>query len=260
MRIQKCFVLPSNQYWASVNVQDIVWICLVVAGASATQAISGFGFALIAVPLLSLFIEPQIAVVLATVVGAFSSTFQAVTDRRHAQKELVQRLAISAYIGMPFGLLVFIVVSESVLRFIVGVVVLIASIALMRGFSIPNTNKKLDWMMGWASGVLATSTSTNGPPLVFLLQAKKLNPESFRASINIVFSLTSFGAILLFAVSGNITPDDFAGIAISVPMLLIGLAIGFKVRSRINAEQFRILVFALLIVSALSALSAAVLA
>ena len=240
-----------------MSAQEILWICLVVAGASASQAISGFGFALIAVPLLSLFIDPQVAVVLATVVGAFSSTFQAVADRRHANKSLVQRLALSAYIGMPFGLFVFIVVSESVLRFIVGLVVLLAAIALIRGFSISQSNNKLDWIMGWASGVLATSTSTNGPPLVFLLQAKKLSPESFRASINIVFSLTSFGAILLFALSGNITSDDFAGIAISIPMLLIGLAIGFNVRSRINAQQFRILVFVLLIVSALSALTAA---
>ena len=243
-----------------MNLQEIVWICVVVAGASATQAISGFGFALIAVPLLSLFVDPQMSVVLATVVGAFSSTFQAITDRRYAQKKLVQRLAVTAYMGMPFGLVVFLVVSESVLRFIVGVVVLIAAVALMRGFYISHTNKKIDWIMGWASGVLATSTSTNGPPLVFLLQAKKLSPESFRASINVVFSLTSFGAILLFAVSGNITTEDFGGIAVSVPMLLLGLAIGFKVRSRINAEQFRVLVFVLLVVSALSALLAAVVA
>ena len=243
-----------------MNLQEIVWICVVVAGASATQAISGFGFALIAVPLLSLFVDPQMSVVLATVVGAFSSTFQAITDRRYAQKKLVQRLAVTAYMGMPFGLVVFLVVSESVLRFIVGVVVLIAAVALMRGFYISHTNKKIDWIMGWTSGVLATSTSTNGPPLVFLLQAKKLSPESFRASINVVFSLTSFGAILLFAVSGNITTEDFGGIAVSVPMLLLGLAIGFKVRSRINAEQFRVLVFVLLVVSALSALLAAVVA
>lgn len=258
MRTRICFVQQSSRYWPSVHIQEIVWICVVVAGASATQAISGFGFALIAVPLLSLFIDPQMSVVLATVVGAFSSTFQAITDRRHAQRKLVKRLAVTAYLGMPFGLVIFLVVSESVLRFIVGVVVLFASFALMRGLHISHTNKKIDWIMGWASGVLATSTSTNGPPLVFLLQAKKLSPESFRASINVVFSLTSFGAILLFAVSGNISPEDFAGIAISIPMLLLGLSIGFKVRSRINSEQFRVLVFVLLIVSALSALFAAV--
>lgn len=243
-----------------MSAQEIVWICLVVAGASATQAISGFGFALIAVPLLSLFIEPQIAVVLATVVGAFSSTFQAIADRKYAQKQLVRRLAISAYIGMPFGLVVFIVVSESVLRFIVGIVVLVAALILMRGFSISHANRKLDWILGWVSGVLATSTSTNGPPLVFLLQAKKLSPQSFRASINVVFSLTSIGAIALFAFSGNITSDDFGSIAISVPMLMLGLAIGYKMRPRINAGQFSVLVFILLIGSALSALLAAFLA
>jgi uncharacterized membrane protein YfcA len=236
---------------------EIFWICIVVAGASASQAISGFGFALIAVPLLSLFIEPQVAVVLATVVGAFSSTFQAVVDRKHAQRDLVTRLAISAYVGMPFGLLVFVAVSESVLRFIVGIVVLIAAISLMRGFSIPQSKNKYDWLMGWASGVLATSTSTNGPPLVFLLQAKKLTPTNFRASINVVFSLTSFGAIALFVLSGNIDSSDFLGIAVSIPMLLMGVAVGYRIRPRINAEQFRVLVFVLLIGSAMSALIAA---
>jgi uncharacterized membrane protein YfcA len=111
--------------------------------------------------------------------------------------------------------------------------------------------------MGWASGVLATSTSTNGPPLVFLLQAKKLTPTNFRASINVVFSLTSFGAIALFVLSGNIDSSDFLGIAVSIPMLLMGVAVGYRIRPRINAEQFRVLVFVLLIGSAMSALIAA---
>ena len=239
---------------------EILWICFVVAGASASQAISGFGFALIAVPLLSLLIDPQIAVVLSTVVGAFSSTFQAIVDRAHAQRDLVKRLTISAYVGMPFGLLVFMCVSESVLRFIVGIVVLIAAFSLMRGFSIPHSQQKLDWLMGWFSGVLATSTSTNGPPLVFLLQAKKLTPSHFRASINVVFSLTSFGAIFLFALSGNVGSGDVLGIMVSIPMLLMGVALGYKVRPRVNTEQFRIHVFVLLIGSAISALVSALFA
>lgn len=226
-----------------------------IAGASGAQAISGFGFALIAVPLLSLFIDPRVAVVLATFVGAFSSTFQAIVDRRYVDKNLVRRLVLSAYVGMPFGLGVFILVSEDTLRVIVGVVVLFAAVFLIKGFTILHSTKKYDWIMGAVSGLLATSTSTNGPPLVFLMQAKKMNPQSFRASINLVFSFSSFGAIVLFIASGNVSLSDVTGIVISIPMLLLGLFVGFRLRSRINPEQFRILVFALLIVSAVSALA-----
>lgn len=226
-----------------------------IAGASGAQAISGFGFALIAVPLLSLFIDPRVAVVLATFVGAFSSTFQAIVDRRYVDKNLVRRLVLSAYVGMPFGLGVFILVSEDTLRVIVGVVVLLAAVFLIKGFTVLDSTKKYDWIMGAVSGLLATSTSTNGPPLVFLMQAKKMNPQSFRASINVVFSFSSFGAIVLFIASGNVSLSDVTGIVISIPMLLLGLFVGFRLRSRINPEQFRILVFVLLITSAVSALA-----
>jgi hypothetical protein len=40
-------------------------------------------------------------------------------------------------------------------------------------------------------------------------------------------------------------------------MLLMGVAVGYRIRPRINAEQFRVLVFVLLIGSAMSALIAA---
>ncbi|MFM9226915.1 MAG: hypothetical protein ACKOQ1_09895, partial [Actinomycetota bacterium] len=49
---------------------EIIWIVACVAVAAFAQSLSGFGFALIAVPLMTVVLEPRVAVVVATMVGA----------------------------------------------------------------------------------------------------------------------------------------------------------------------------------------------
>lgn len=231
----------------------------VVLIASFAQSISGFGFALLAVPLLSLAIDTHDAVVIATFIGAFSSTTQAVVDRRNTSWDLATRLTISAYLGMPGGLVIFLIIDESFLRLVVGVVVLLATILLMRGFTLKSTRRWSDWFFGGISGVLATSTSTNGPPLVFLMQAKQMEPAHFRATISTVFSLTSVGAIILFIASGNVSVDGLKGVGVSLSVLFIGLKIGYLIRPKIDALMFRRVVFSLLVLASASAVGSAVL-
>ena len=241
-----------------MELYEFIWIGCVVFVAATAQSISGFGFALLAVPLMSVVIDPRDAVVIATFIGAFSSSTQACIDRQHTSWQIARRLNIAAYIGMPFGLLLFVIVDESVLRLLVGSVVLVATILLVRGFSLRSTHVWSDWVLGAVSGILATSTSTNGPPLVFLLQAKKLEAAYFRATISTVFSITSVGAIALFVVAGKVTSEGVAGVIISIPILIIGLKIGYLCRPIVKEQSFRQIVIAMLILASVSAFASAV--
>ena len=236
---------------------QLIWLVFVVLLASIAQSISGFGFALISVPLMSVFIDPRDAVVIATFIGAASSSSQAFIDREHTSWRLALRLSGAAYVGMPVGLLMFVIVDESVLRFLVGAVVLLATVVLMKGFTIHESRGYMDWVFGGISGVLATSTSTNGPPLVFLLQAKNLNPSVFRSTISTVFAVTSVGAIGLFLLSGKVTKDGLVGVVLSLPVLLLGLRMGYAIRPRLNPARFTVVVYSLLILSAVSAVTSA---
>lgn len=241
-----------------MQLNEFIWIGCVVFLAATAQSISGFGFALLAVPLMSVLINPQDAVVIATFIGAFSSTSQAFIDRQHISWEIARRLNFAAYLGMPFGLFLFVVVDETILRLLVGSVVFVATILLVRGFTLRDSHVWSDWALGVASGVLATSTSTNGPPLVFLLQAKKLEATHFRATISGVFSLTSIGAIVLFVISGKVTSEGMAGVIISVPILIIGLKVGYTCRPFVKEQSFRKIVIAMLILASISAFASAV--
>lgn len=237
---------------------DLLWIAACVALAGFAQSISGFGFALIAVPLMSLAVDPRIAVVVATFIGAVASTSQAFAERRHTIWEIARRMTLASYMGMPFGLAAFVVFPERALRLTVGLAVLFALATLVAGFRLPADRHRFDWALGAFSGALATSTSTNGPPLVFVLQARGLPPEAFRATINTVFSAVNVGAIALFIAAGKVNGDGLTGVAIALPILAVAMRLGFAVRGRLNADAFRVFVLSLLGVSGVSALIAAV--
>ena len=199
---------------------------------------------------MTLVVSPRDAVVVATVIGALSTTSQAYIDRAFVDAAIAKRLTLASFIGMPFGLAAFVLVSETGLRVVLGVVVLVSAVMLLRGFQIHDEKHRLDWVLGVVSGFLSTSTSTNGPPLVFVMQARRIDPAVFRATINTVFSLVNIVAVVMFAVAGKVNTQNLGGVFVAIPALFLALRIGYYFRKRITAEHFRSLVIFLMFLSA----------
>jgi uncharacterized protein len=76
----------------------------IAALAAFAQSVSGFGSALVAVPLLSVLAGPRTAVVTITVVSIAMTALATVRERRHVQWRVAGTLAITGLIGMPVGL------------------------------------------------------------------------------------------------------------------------------------------------------------
>ena len=105
---------------------------------------------------------------------------------------------------------------------------------------------RLDVTAGFLSGVLNTSLSTNGPPLVFLLQARRLEPDPFRGTLSVIFVISSVAGLTLFAARGYVTGSALVIVAATLPAVLAGLYAGGRIRPRVDAARFRILVLVLL--------------
>ena len=133
-----------------------------------------------------------------------------------------------------------------------GIVVVTATMLLLRGFHLKDESHHFDWLLGMVSGFLSTSTSTNGPPLVFLLQARRLDPATFRATINTVFAIVNLGALALFASAGKVNSNNLSGVAVALPALGAAMCLGYAVRRKITQERFNSLVIVLLFLSAIS--------
>ncbi len=237
-----------------VTTSQLIVVGTAVFVASFTQIVAGFGFALLAVPLMTLAIEPKIAVVVSALTGVAVTSWQAFNGRAEADRVLVRRMTIAAYLGMPLGLLVFITVNDDVLRLLLGIAVLVAVVLLALRFNLHSAGPRLDYGAGFISGVLNTSLSTNGPPLVFVLQARQLSAVTFRATISTVFALSNILGLTLFAVSGKITREGLVASAVTIPAVLLGQLLGYPFRKHVHGERFRWLVLVLLTAAAISSI------
>lgn len=236
---------------------ELTWIAGCIALASFAQSVSGFGFSLLAVPLMTLVVSAHDAVVIATIIGAISTSSQAVLDRTHVEWSIAKRLIITSYVGMPIGLMAFIFVSETALRLILGVIVVSATILLLRGFRLKDDAHHYDWLFGLISGFLSTSTSTNGPPLVFLMQARRVSAATFRATINTVFAVVNIGALALFIGAGKVNGSNLSGVVVALPSLGIALVLGYSARRHVTQSHFNTLVISLLFLSSISVIGSA---
>lgn len=225
--------------------------------ASFVQVTAGFGFGLLAVPVMTLAIDPREAIVVATLLGICGNTWQTVHLRRFVDHSAARRMIAAAYLGMPLGLWVFVAVDDSVLRFSLGVAVLVSVVLLAGRIDVDHVGRSLELGGGFLSGVLNTSLSTNGPPLVFVLQARGLAPDPFRATISRIFAWCNIGAIAGFIAAGKVTRDGVVAAAVALPAMAIGQLVGFPMRRHVHGERMRWLVLVLLTLAGVSAIVAA---
>jgi len=235
-----------------VSALDVTVLLAAVALAGAAQAVAGFGLSLLSVPLMSLVIDTHDAVLVATVLGIFTSGAQAVLGRVHIDRPLARRLLLSAAAGIPFGLLVFTRFDEDLLRLVVGLGVLLAVLLLAVRLTVTDQRRVGDVVAGVLSGALAASVSTNGPPLV-----ENLPMRVFRPTINLVFSLSAMMSLVAFLLSREVGASGLVRAAVAAPAIAIGAWWGHRVAPRIPEEAARRIVLSLLTVAGVSAIASA---
>jgi uncharacterized protein len=239
-----------------VSGPEIATVIAVAVLAAFVQNSAGFGFALMAVPLMALAVDTHDTVVICTVLGLLSSSAQAWLGRADTDRVIARRMTASALVGMPFGLAVFIVVSDDALRLLVGVSVLVIVGLLARRIDLRHVGPHFDVAAGALSGVLATSVSTNGPPLVFALAARQVDPHVFRPTINTVFAVSGVVSLLAFTLAGEVTGRSMSAVGLAIPGLLVGMWAGVRAQPHVDG-RFRVVVLTLLSIAGTSAILAA---
>ena len=242
----------------AMTTAQLIVVAVAIFLAAFTQVIAGFGFALLAMPIMTLAVPVEQAVVVSTLLGMVSTSWMGWHLRAVVVRPIAKRLALAAFAGMPLGLWILNVVSDRALRLALGVAVLIATALLVRRINLAHVGPAFDLGAGFISGVLNTSLSTNGPPLVFDLQARQLAPNEFRATISAVFAVSNVVGLALFIADGKITADGIHASLVAIPAWVIGQGLGWPVRKHMHGERFRVMVLVLLFLAGTTAIVFAV--
>ena len=216
--------------------------------AAAVQAVTGFGFALVAVPLLAIATDARTAVVASAIGGLATTVMAAVRERDHVRWRVAGLLVAAALLGMPIGLLVLRAAPERLLTALIGAVVVACALLVWRGLRVPGSRPAIVGV-GVLAGVLSTSTGTSGPPLVAALQAMEYDPRTFRATLAATFTGTGIVSLAAFAVAGQVSLEVARVGLVGVPAVLLGWWGGNVLFHRIEPGRFRRLVLVALIVA-----------
>lgn len=230
-----------------------VFVLLAVLLASAAQMLTGFGFALVAVPFLLLVVDVRETVVITTLLSLMGNVVVARGVWRDIPWRTVSWLAAGSFVGMPFGLAVLLLAPEDALKIGVGLATMAMAAALGRGLRFGTESAASGLGVGVISGVLKTSTSINGPPVVLYLQGLRHSPDGFRGALSVFFFVTGIVTLLVFAASGVLTARALWFSAASLPVVFIGAWLGHALLRRVDVVRFRRIVFVLLLAAAISA-------
>lgn len=222
----------------------------VITLAAAAQAVSGFGFAMVAVPLLALIIDAQTAVVAVTTIGITLSSVIAWRERSHIHWKPALIIAAAGLLGIPVGLYGLTVFSDRLLSILIGVIVLTFAAILAANVRIPQ-GRRMQVAAGATSGALLSSTGMNGPPLVTTFGAMGLPPREFRATLQIVFTMQGVSVIIGYLLTRQYTSESLTALIPAIPALVIGWTIGNHLFGRLSPIQFRRIILVGLSVSGL---------
>ncbi len=231
----------------------------ITCGAAACQSLTGFGFALVMVPLLSLTWDIKSAVVTSTLLSTASLLPLLVEVRGHVEMSRITPLLVGSFAGIPAGIWLLDWIDPEALKILVGALVIAASVLL---YLAPGSGRSQiraapSAMVGALSGALRSSTSMGGPPVVLYLLGSERRIEPFRATLVAFFVPSSILAVAGLAAAGKVTPEILRTSAIALPALVVGLVVGARLRATIREDLFRTVVLLVLIATSIAVILSA---
>ncbi len=213
-----------------------------------TYGLTGFGSALIAMPLLSPLIGVEVAAPLFALVAVVAEVVSFLRYRRHLEFQSVRRLIIGSLIAIPIGIALASRLPERWVLLALGVGVIGYSLYSLLRLPLPHINQpRLGYAFGFLGGLFSGAYNIGGPAIVIYGNLSRWNPGAFKSGLQSFFMLNSALVVTLHLLNQHVTPLVWEGVLLALPTMLLGTWLGWKLEARINPAQFQRLVLILLV-------------
>jgi uncharacterized membrane protein YfcA len=218
-----------------------VEILAVIFVATFVRSAFGFGEALVAVPLLALYLPIKVAAPLAVLISITIAAVVVAQDWRKIHFRSTGWLFASTLLGIPLGLLLLTSTHQRAVRVVLAVVILAFSLYSLVGRRPPELKRDSPvWLFicGFCAGVLGGAYGMNGPPLVIYGAMRRWSAQHFRATLQGYFLPASFVGMASFWVGGLWTRTVSYYYLLCLPMLLPAIWLGRIVNHRMHGDGF----------------------
>jgi uncharacterized protein len=234
---------------------SLVLIVVTAFIAGLARGFSGFGSALIFMPIASKVVGAQVASPLLLVIDFLTTLMLIPNAYRRADRRDVSIISLGALVGVPLGTMMLAWGNPLAIRWII-VTLIGAMLALLacgwRYPGKPNTAATIG--VGGVAGFFGGLAQLGGPPVVMYWLRDAAVAAVTRANIILYFFVADVLIIVSYSIGGLWTTAILGLAVITGPLFALGLWLGSKLFGRASDDAFRRICYALVVVSALISL------
>jgi uncharacterized protein len=235
-------LLPSN-----VSAGAAFAICAIAFISGTARGFSGFGAALIFMPLASSFAPPRLVAALLLIIDFVSAAPLVPNAWREADRKATAIIVIGALVGVPVGTFFLSRLDPVTTRWIISGFVGALLALLLSGWRYRGKDHvALSVGIGALSGFCSGLAQTGGPPIVGYWLGRPIASKVARANILLFFGASDSFSMVSYAASGLITLDALKFALLVGPVYAIGVRSGALLFGRASETLFRAICYALI--------------
>lgn len=237
---------------------DDIWLLPLIASiaflGSLVYGMTGFGSALVTIPLATHFVPLTFALAVFSLVDLASALRIGLQKPKDAVKAEIMRMVPFALIGVVIGVTVLVNLPRARAMLALGVFVMFYAVYAL--FSRPGTtvvSRHWAYLAGLLGGSTGTVFGAGGPPYAIYLSHRPLSKEQFRATLTLTTVFSIGMRVTAFAITGLIFKAEVgAALAFSVPAAMVGLSLASWAFTRVTRDLVLRAVALMLLVNGIS--------
>jgi uncharacterized membrane protein YfcA len=210
-------------------------ILTIICFAVLVRSVWGFGDGMLALPLLTLVIGFDQASPLMAMLSAVISVQLLHEQPQLVDKPGIARLVLGALIGVPLGLYLLVGMPVAWAHGLLGVLLTAFAIwSLLGSRSLRLKGWWLDIGFGVIAGASSAAFDIAGPPMLIYAAARGWTADELRVNLQAVFLPLSLLTLGGHAIAGLWTREVVMLAAMALPIVVLGLYLGPRLRARIE--------------------------
>ena len=213
--------------------------------------VTGFGSALVTIPLATQLVPLKFALALFAVVDLCCAFSVGLENPKNAVKQEWARLVPMILAGTALGVTVLVNLPRAAGMLLLGAFILsYALYSLLRRAPMMVIDSRWAWLAGLCGGITSTLFGAGGPPYAIYLSQRGLTKEQFRATLGLATMCSISIRVAVFFITGMLlVPAVWMAVLFAVPAALLGLYFAKKIFHRVSREMVLRAVAAILLLS-----------
>ncbi|MBE9477036.1 MAG: sulfite exporter TauE/SafE family protein [Proteobacteria bacterium] len=244
-----------NLIWQALSFDGLLVLTLAVFAAGIVRGFTGFGTAMVFVPIAALVVEPIYAILMMMTFDIFGPIALLPRAWRDGEPRDVGLLGVGAIIGLPFGVYLLTRLDPVVFRWLISLLALGLLALLASGWRYRNPlSGIMTSIVGVVSGFLCGVAALPGPPVIMSYMSSPRRPQVIRGNMIMYLFLVDILSFIVFGTKGLLVLFPLTiGAVLTVPYTIAGM-IGQRIFNPDKEHIYRRAAYAMIAFSALAGL------